>query len=135
MDNFRMFWSIQFDWLCCQRIFKNKKKFKKIYEKGKDRIETFLDIRKLIKNISLLKELMKHSLMTDEIKYHLTHQAKYLISIDGSSSESSISDYSSSSFNYSDDSLDSKKIEIIKIENSKDQDKEISGIKKSLSKN
>lgn len=47
----------------CDKFFKRKEKFVKLYERGQDRIEAELNIVKIMKSMRDMKILMKNSLM------------------------------------------------------------------------
>lgn len=51
---------------CC---FPRRDKFIRLYEKGQDRIDTDLDIVKIMKSIRNMKILMRNSFMDDETKF------------------------------------------------------------------
>ena len=48
---------------CCGNMFKRRTRFMKLYERGQDRIESELNILKIMKSMRDMKILMKHSLM------------------------------------------------------------------------
>jgi hypothetical protein len=50
-------------------MFKKRDKFLSLYEKGQDRIDTELDIVKIMKSLRNMKILMKNSFMDGEVKY------------------------------------------------------------------
>ena len=67
----------------CPRVFFGKRDmFIKLYEKGQERIESELDIVKIIRSIRNMKVLLKNSFMDEEIKYKILHSKKNLINID-----------------------------------------------------
>lgn len=70
---------------CC---FPKRDRFLKLYDKGQDRIDTDLDIVKIMKSIRNMKILMRNSFMDDETKFQITHSRKNLINLDTSSNES-----------------------------------------------
>lgn len=54
---------------CPNPFFKRKDRFVKMYERGYDRINTELNIVKIMKSLRDLKILMKNSLMDSSIRY------------------------------------------------------------------
>lgn len=60
----------------------NVTKFQQIYNETGDKIETELNIIKIIKNLKDIKILMKYSLLTKELKHQIRHSEKYLIDLD-----------------------------------------------------
>ena len=50
------------------RLWKNKEKLTKLYEKSSEKIDHHLNIVKIIKNLKYIKILMKNSLMDKYIK-------------------------------------------------------------------
>ena len=54
---------------CPKCMFKKRDKFLSLYEKGQDRIDTELDIVKIMKSLRNMKILMKNSFMDGEVKY------------------------------------------------------------------
>ena len=54
----------------------------KLYEKGQDRIDTELNIIKIMKSVRDMKVLLKSSLMDKEAKFQIKHSRKNLIDID-----------------------------------------------------
>ena len=90
LDNFKLYLANMLpDVVCQSKCFNKKAKFQKLFNVGKDKVDAHLDIIKMIYNNSMIKTLMKNSLMNKEVKYQLAHQQKQLIDIDNSSSESS----------------------------------------------
>ena len=59
-----------------------------MYDEGKDRIDTELNIVKIIKTLRDLKILMKNSIMDDEIMFAIKHSQKNVINIEKSFSDS-----------------------------------------------
>ena len=49
--------------------FSRRDMFLKLYERGQDRIDTELDVVKMMKSLRDIKILLKSSIMDDEIKY------------------------------------------------------------------
>ena len=49
--------------------FGRRDMFLKLYERGQDRIDTELDVVKMMKSLRDIKILLKSSIMDDEIKY------------------------------------------------------------------
>ena len=72
---------------CPKCMFTKRDKFLKLYEKGQDRIDTELDIVKMMKSLRNMKILMRNSFMDEEVKYQITHSKKNLINIDTSSED------------------------------------------------
>ena len=72
---------------CPKCLFKKRDKFIKLYDKGQDRIDTELDIVKMMKSLRNMKILMRNSFMDEEVKYQITHAKKNLINIDTSSDD------------------------------------------------
>ena len=72
---------------CPKCMFKKRDKFLSLYEKGQDRIDTELDIVKIMKSLRNMKILMKNSFMDGEVKYQITHAKKNLLNIDTSSDD------------------------------------------------
>ena len=54
----------------------------RLYEEGQDRIETELDLVKLMKNLRNMKVLMRNSLMNKQVKFDILHSYKNLINLD-----------------------------------------------------
>ena len=81
-----------------------RKKLKKLYDTGYHKIKENLDIVKIMKDLSNIKIVMEHSLMTNEIKSALQHQKENVIFIDSEDefkpgdeeNEESVSSFSSS---------------------------------------
>ena len=53
---------------CFDKIWSKRKKLTKLYEKGQDKLETQLNILKIIKSLRNLKILMNNSMMTVKVK-------------------------------------------------------------------
>ena len=49
--------------LCLEKCFKNKKKLVRMYKKSEDKIDTELDVTKLMKTIRDMKIIIKGTLM------------------------------------------------------------------------
>ena len=54
---------------CCNKFFKRKTRFMKLYERGQDRVESELNIVKIMKSMRDMKILMKNSFMDNQIRY------------------------------------------------------------------
>mmetsp|Transcript_9208 Transcript_9208/g.15487 ORF Transcript_9208/g.15487 Transcript_9208/m.15487 type:complete len:175 (+) Transcript_9208:410-934(+) len=72
-----------------KRIFMNfcwrkKDKLINLYEQSVERIESELDVIKIIKGLKDLKILMKNSVLNPEVKYQIKHSSKYLIDLEDS---------------------------------------------------
>ena len=52
----------------CGRMWKQEKKFKRLYEIGAERIESELNLVKIMKDLRNIKILMKNSLMSKRVK-------------------------------------------------------------------
>ena len=72
---------------CPTCLFRKRDKFLKLYEKGQDRIDSELDIVKIMRSLRNLKILMRHSFMDEEVKYQISHARKNLLNIDTSSDD------------------------------------------------
>ena len=59
----------------------------KMYKESKIRIQKELNVVKLIKSITLMRSLLKYSILTDEIKYGCIHSKKGTIHLDKSDEE------------------------------------------------
>ena len=59
----------------------------KLYERGQDRIESELNIVKIMKSMRDMKILMKNSLMDNQIRYQIKHSEKNILNLDSTSSE------------------------------------------------
>lgn len=66
--------------------WKNKDKMMKLYSRSRERIDSELNIVKILSSLRDIKILMKHSLMSPQIKHMIKNSDKYLISIDDSTS-------------------------------------------------
>lgn len=71
----------------CKVCWSSSKKLNHLFDETQSRLETELDIVKLIRNIRNSKNLLQNSLMNSEIKFQLAHTKKNFINIDTCSSE------------------------------------------------
>ena len=71
---------------CCLKCFKNQKKLEKLYSATYERYENETNLIKIIKGFRDIKVLMKDSLMSDKIKYQISHCPKNLIDLDSGES-------------------------------------------------
>lgn len=88
IDWIRLYFARVLGCFCPRFMFKKRDQFLKMYERGQGRIESELNIVKIMKSVRNMKILMRHSFMDDEIKYQISHSKKNLINIDTTSSES-----------------------------------------------
>ena len=65
-----------------------KSKVKRLYSEGSLKIEKMLDLKKLIMNIRTMKTLLKHSLLTENIKEKISNIENHIINLDNSSESS-----------------------------------------------
>ena len=70
--------------------WRKKAKLQKLVEVGTDKIEGELNIVSIMNDLRNLKIVLKHSLMTKEVKKKLKLTGKNIIDLDTSSDESSI---------------------------------------------
>lgn len=64
------------------KIWQDYQSFKRLLVRGKDRMKEEMDVVKLIRNIRHMKILLKHSLMTKQMKYEISQTYKNIIDID-----------------------------------------------------
>ena len=81
-DNLRLFLANSLGGLFCDCCWGKKRKMQRLYEEGQDRIETELDLVKLMKNLRNMKVLMRNSLMNKQVKFDILHSYKNLINLD-----------------------------------------------------
>lgn len=81
-DNFSLFMANFLGCLCPISKWPKIEKYRKIYDETTDRIETELNIVKIIKNLKDIKILMKASLLTPELKQQIRHNERYLIDLE-----------------------------------------------------
>lgn len=62
--------------------FKKKDKLQKLYQIGSEKIESSLDMVKIIRNLRNLEILFKNSILTPEFKKLLEHSKKNVINLD-----------------------------------------------------
>ena len=68
---------------CVSRIWRNGRKYEMVFELGRDRIDSELNIIKFMNNLRNIKILLKASLMKDpEIRMQVKHDDKNLILVD-----------------------------------------------------
>ena len=68
-DNVLLYFQNMFGCLFPSRLWSKSFKFAKLFEEGADRLDTNLDIVKIIRNLRNMRCLMKYSIMTPEIEY------------------------------------------------------------------
>ena len=61
----------------------------KLYEEGEDRIDTELDIVKIMKGVRDAEVMLKSSVMDNEAQFQIQHAEKNYINIDDTDEESS----------------------------------------------
>ena len=58
-----------------------------MYEQGTQRLEEMLDLKKIVKNIRTIKTLLKHSILTKEVKETINQSENHIINISEEESE------------------------------------------------
>ena len=64
----------------------------KLFKLSESKVEKNMDLLTIMQNMQKFKVTLKNSLMTKEIIYNMIHSDKFLINLDDSSSDDSISD-------------------------------------------
>jgi len=72
----------------CGFIWSNKKKIMDLFNESQTRIQKDLNVISLLKYHKIFKILMKHSLLSNEIKYDCIHSMKNTIHLDDSNDDS-----------------------------------------------
>ena len=67
LDNVKLFLANLFNRFCCSCCWKKKEKFQSLFEQCQDKVDSQLDVMKLIQNLAKLKIILKNSLMSPEI--------------------------------------------------------------------
>ena len=75
----------------CDFCWTKKKKLQKLKAKGADKIETELNIVKIMNYLRNFKVVLKNSLLTKDVKQKIKHTGKNLIELDSSESSETIS--------------------------------------------
>ena len=85
-DKVKLYLANKLGWLFRPGLWDKKEKFQKMYQTTQDRLETELNIVKIIRSLRDIKILMKNSLMTPELKQMIRHTDKNLIDLDDTAS-------------------------------------------------
>lgn len=67
--------------------WKKRDKLQRLYTFSEDRIQKELDLIKVVRNMKSFKILLKNFLMTDKVKFEITHSIKNILDIDTDSDE------------------------------------------------
>ena len=111
LNNVKLFLANFFNRLCCSCCWKKKEKFQSLFEQCQDKVDSQLDVMKLIQNLAKLKIILKNSLMSPEIVCQIQHSAKFLVDIDNLSDESDDDDDDDESFSMSTDRDEAIKVQ------------------------
>ena len=68
---------------CCFKIGKSNK-LKRLFDEGERRIESELNVVKVIKSLKKLKILIKNSMMDENVKLQIEHNKKNVINLESS---------------------------------------------------
>ena len=86
IDNIRLYFANLLGPMCSTCCFPKRDKFKKLYEEGEDKIESELNIVKIMKTLRDMKILLKGTLMNDVgTKFQVKHAAKNILNLDDTS--------------------------------------------------
>jgi hypothetical protein len=84
-DNVLLFLQNRLGCLFPSRLWSKSDKLAKLFEEGADRLDTNLNLVKIIKNLRNMRCLMKYSLLTPEIEFMIKNAEHNLINVDDSS--------------------------------------------------
>ena len=104
-DKIKMFLFSMFDRCLCKSIcpWPKREKLMKLLKRSETRLAKDLNIFQILKTLKLIKVAMRHSLLTDKVKFETFHSKKCLIDLD--SNDEDISQSKSSSEEYEDSNI------------------------------
>ena len=79
-DNVMLYISNTLGCLCfCDKVWPKKKKLQKMFEDGSEKLDSHLDVVKIVKSLKKLKILMENTMMTEDVKKQIKHSEKNII--------------------------------------------------------
>ena len=70
------------DLFCCKLCWNKQEKLTKVYEETNDRLESELDIVKLLRTLRNSKILLKNTILNDKMRFEIAHSEKNVVGLD-----------------------------------------------------